>query len=159
MTVLFSYTDSDKLRSVLGVSVEELEDAIIAYRDLEKEINVSLHDWLPNHATIYGAGNGIGATADQVYQADLLVLYCTYYAGFLVLTSPLTAIQKISDGKNLTERFSSTDPKAMQGALLLRAQNYQGLLLAAQGQTTTNSLMLTQFSGAGLADDPVTRSA
>lgn len=150
-----SYTDTDRIRSVLGIDEEDVSDDQIANRDLEKELRLDLLTWVSTHATVYDAGQVSNATETEQSAADALVLYCTYFCAVLVAKSlQLSAPQQISDGKNAMSRFATIDWPGIMDHLWERREFYKAALQGALSTTTVRTY--SPFSGVGLGTDPVT---
>ena len=149
------YTDTDKIRSVLGVDVKDVNDARITDRDPEKELRMDLLSWIPTHAALYAAGIANGASETQISISDALGLYSTYFCGKLVAKSlQLAAPQAISDGKNSLSRFNTIDWQGLNNFLSERAAFYKSLLQELV-VTTSTTVDYIAFAGVGLAVDPV----
>lgn len=147
------YTNTDQIRSALGISLEDMPDTVITDRSLATELSVDLHTWLPTHATIAADVS----TAQAVFLSDSLKLYCAYFCAAAIAESPLAFIQKISDGKNSADRFTNLDWKEIVNGLTSRMAGFKQAILAVV--SPTNPLALTyvkQFSRIQPANDPVT---
>lgn len=149
------YTDTDRVRSALGVDSKDLSDKQITDRDIEKELRLDLLSWIPTHGALYDEGQSDTATEVQVSIADALTLYSTYYCAVQVSRSmQLATPQKISDGKNALDRFANIDWKALQAYLSERMATYKAFLID-NTTTPTNPVVPNFFTGVGLATDPV----
>jgi hypothetical protein len=154
LTVL--YTNTDKIRSALGLDDKDISDKQLTDRDLDKELRLDLTSWLPTHATLYTTGTSTEATDTQQLIADALVLYSTYYCSLLSARAMrLAAMQSHSDGKNTLERFATVDWQKIEMDLRERAAFYRDQLLALAAQSVTQ-VEIKFFEGVGLAVDPVT---
>ena len=149
------YTDTDRIRSVLGVDDKDIKDNQVTDRDLEKELRLDLLSWVSNHAALYTTGTTGTPTEPQKSVADALTLYSTYFCAILVVKSlQLAAPQAIADGKNSLSRFAAMDWQGMSAHLKERAAFYKTFI---QDATATNAVTVyTAFAGVGLAVDPVT---
>lgn len=149
------YTTTDQIRSMLGLTVEDMSDVQITDRSLDKELSLDLASWISTHATIYSTGRGPSATTIQSSQSDALQLYCAYYCAYLVAISmQMAAPQAISDGKNAVSRFSTIDWAGIQNRIQERLAFYKKFL-----QTSISATAATRpamFSVANLTTDPVT---
>jgi hypothetical protein len=150
------YTDTNQIRSVLGVELEDLSDTTITDRNLEKELRLDLLSWSPTHAALHAAGATVGATELAQSIADAITLYSTYFCSVLVVKSlQLAAPQSISDGKNTMSRFSTIDWQALTGHLKERLAFYKVFVQDSTSATPT-APVYNLFSGLGLSTDPVT---
>lgn len=156
MTVTVLYTNSDAIRAVAGVDDHDVSDATLTARKLDLELSADLRVWLPTHATVYSEGTAPGATASEQDQANLLILYATYFcAAQVVENAPLSMLQSVGDGKNTQSRFSKADLTALRERLREKADQFrQALIDLVPGGVGATSLTL--FSGVGLGVDPVT---
>jgi len=151
------YTDTDKIRSVLGVSQKELDDARIIDRDLGKELRLDLLKWIPTHAALYTDGTSSGASEEALSISDALVLYSTYFCSLLTVKAlKLIALHDISDGKNSMSRFATMDWQALQIDLQERVAFYKSLLSDLTAPSATAVAAYNPFTAVGLAVDPVT---
>jgi hypothetical protein len=147
------YTDTDRIREALQITVEDLADERFSKGTLELDLMLDLDDWIPAHATIYAAGLGANPTQDQLRQYHLLVAYSTYFCADQTLhTGPLSMPQNISDGKNTIERLD--DRQGLVEFIAGRMAKYKNLLTEA----VTGSAVARggHLIGVGSAYDPVT---
>ncbi len=153
-----AYTDTDQIRSVLGVDAKDMPDAQIMARALDKELKLELTRWLPSHSTLFTAGT-IGTPGEaEVAIADALQLYSTYFCAVLVIPSTqLAAPQAVSDGKNSMTRFAVNDWGRMKLELQEKQAYYKDMLVELSA-STVSSVGISLFSGVGLAVDPVVSS-
>jgi hypothetical protein len=105
MTQAVLYTDTDAIRSAVGVTTREVSDDLLTQQKLESQTKVSLYGWLPDHATRYAAGTATDATDQEVYVKDLIVLYCTYFGAVRVVEMIMALRRRVGDGKSEVERF------------------------------------------------------
>jgi hypothetical protein len=150
MPLQILYTDTDEVRSVLGVSEEDMSDAAIANRRLDLELFVDLHEWIPNHATLIADTS----TADAQYISNNLSLYCSHFCAWALARSPLAIPQKITDGANGIERFGSIDFSKLANTLKENADKYKSNILLALDSTATTKVV--QFSISTPDFDPIT---
>lgn len=142
------YTDTDQIRSVLGIDDRDMTDAQIADRNLAKELRLDLVSWLATHATLNTSGTE--------NEKDALNLYCTYFCAALVAVSvQMAAPQKVSDGKDSLDRFATIDWANITRKLNERTEFYRKLMQQLMGETTVTTTY-SLFSAVGLANDPVT---
>lgn len=152
------YTDTDQIRSVLGISRKDLSDEQLISRNLEKELQLDLSSWVPNHATIYSQAYSGVATDIQQNMSDSITLYSTYYCAKLVLTTLQMGLKKsISDGKNALNRFDAVDWDKLYDRMSERVTFYRQYVV--QNNTTvatTAPVSRIMFSISGSSRDPVT---
>jgi len=150
------YTDTDRIRSVLGVDDQDLSDTKITDRDLVKELRLDLLSWTPTHAALHAAGILNTATETEQSIADAITLFSTYFCAVLVIKSiQLSAPQAISDGKNSMSRFAVIDWQALTLYLKERMAFYKVFVqdsASAAPVTVTYNL----FAGVGMSTDPIT---
>jgi hypothetical protein len=151
------YTSTDQVRSIMGCTVEDIDDATITGRDPVTELTADLYTWLPTHATIASEGSAQTPTALQSHKYNLLKLYSAYYVASLVMEAILTIIPaKISDGKNIMGRYENKQELVtMQGKAYDKAMKFKAALLEYAGTTVTPMAM---FKGVGSSYDPVTNT-
>jgi hypothetical protein len=151
------YTDTDQVRSVLGLSSKDLDDAQLVSRKLDTELKLDLVSWLPTHAALYATGNDVGAADADKNIADALVMFSTYFcAGLVGMSLPLGAPQSISDGKNSMARFTPHAWQELTSKSQERMSFYKNLLQELVSTATGAVTNYSQFAGVGLSIDPVT---
>lgn len=154
---LVIYTDTDQIRSVLGLSDKDMDDTQLVSRNLAVELKLDLVSWLPTYATLYDAGLAPTATATEQSITDGLTMYCTYFCASLVsMSAPLAAPQSVSDGKNSMSRFSPMAWQDLTTKTSERMAFYKNLLQGLVGSVTGAVSNYAQFATVGLAVDPVT---
>lgn len=143
---VIGYTDSSQIRATLGIDEEDISDEDMLARNLDKELNLDLFSWLPNHESI----------AFTSEQEDALQLYATYFCAALVADSlKMAAPQSVSDGKNQLNRFSeASDWEKLKASLWSRAATYKKFLVDALGTPSVKTIKM--FSGVAASYDPVT---
>lgn len=151
------YTDTDAVRSVLGITEEDIKDDDLVARDLLRELRIDLNTWLPTHAAIYAYGDLTTPTDTQVTQYDLLVTYAKYYCALLVARSTLAlaAAQQVGDGKNTMARFTPFSLQQLQEQLAGKVMEMKNALATLFSAEATTVVSLAQFTGVGQAIDPV----
>lgn len=151
------YTDTDFLRSLLGVSVKDLPDARLAARNLEKELTMDLNSWVSNHATLSDAINMGTATVEETAAFDAITMYSAYFCAKLVIPSlQLGASQAVGDGKNTLERFSTMDWEKLTEQIGERVAFYKKVALANITLEVSTTATFKPFTLVGSAYDPVT---
>lgn len=121
------YTNTDAIRAAVGVTDTEIPDSMVTDQQMERQVKTALYSWLPTYATLYATGSADGATEEEVYVKDLLVLYCTYYGAVRMVEMIMAMRQRVSDGKSEVERFV-IDWSALLEALKGRLDEVQSLL-------------------------------
>jgi len=150
------YTDTDQIRSVLGVDDQDLSDPQITDRNLEKELRLDLLSWVPTHAASYELGISGSATDAEQSIADSLNLYCTYFCTILVIKSlQLSAPKSVSDGKNALSRFDTIDWQGLTLHLKERLAFYKVFIQDAASSTPIAPVYVL-FQGLSLTTDPIT---
>lgn len=156
---LILYTDTDRIRSILGVSDQDIKDDQITARGLSKELRLDLLSWAPAHEALYYAGSLGSATDMEQSLADSLTLYSTYFCTVLVVKSlQLSAPQSISDGKNSMNRFATMDWQGLTLHLKERLAFYKVFIQDAASATPVVPVY-NPFAGIALATDPVISSS
>lgn len=148
------YTDTNQIRSMLGLSEKDMSDAQITSRAIEKELSIDLASWVPTHLSVM-------TTAGDL--ADSLQLYCTYFCAVLTVSGvKLAAPQAISDGKNSVSRFNLIDFDRLKVELQERQAFYKRFVIngvaALAATSATPATRSPLFSVANLASDPVTNT-
>lgn len=158
MPVTVMYTNTDRIRSVLGLSAKDMSDAQVTDRNLATELRLQLASWLPTYATHYTAGKAPGATEALADIADGIELYCTYYCAQIIATSPslsLATPQQVSDGKNQISRFNQQDWENFRRLLEGKANHYRAIVEKAVN-SVSSATGPKFFSAVALGTDPVT---
>lgn len=150
------YTDTDQVRSVLGLTDKDLDDAQLVSRRLDIELKLDLVSWLPTYDALYLAGQEDEAEAEAVTIADALAMYSTYFcAGLVGMSIPLGAMQSISDGKNSLSRFTPLMWQELIATAQERAAFYKNLLQELVSSATGAVVNYAQLTIVGQSPDPV----
>jgi hypothetical protein len=150
-----AYTDTDAIRSALGVTDNEVTDAMLVDQRLALELTVDLDGWADGHAAAFAAGSLQGADAAAQLKANYISLYAQWYCAERVITNMKLAIpQMISDGKTEMRRFQMMDMDAVERAASARAAHYKSLLSLALGGTAETVMSFASRSTPTY--DPVT---
>lgn len=149
-----SYTTSDKILGMAGLSSDDVSDAFLVSSSLDKVLSVELFSWLPDHASVY-VEDTVSTTAQLRNNSDCLVLWCSYYGASRVLDAALTIKAKETDGKNAFERFATTDLLKLAEAARKQAGVYRQTLLTAL-DTTVAPTPMAALVGSSPSFDPVT---
>jgi len=117
-----AYTTTDAIRGAIGLTDNEVTDAMLVDQNLALELENDLLGWIPTHATLYAAGLDSGASAAEKQQAALLILYSQWFCAAQALTVMTLSIpQAIADGKDEMKRFQAMDLEALMERRLLNA--------------------------------------
>lgn len=155
LTIL--YTDSDGVRSVLGVESfsgtgqRELPDSMFVSSGMERQLRSDLYGWVPTHAAMISAGDDGAATDEQVYQADLIRNYSLYFVANKAAKMAYATRRIVSDGKSEMQRFE-IDWLAVADSMAVEAKEAKQLLqdlLSPSVATSFLSLVVPAY-------DPVT---
>lgn len=160
MLELIDYTSNDEIRAALGVSEEELEDATLAKQLYAMQLGFELGDITPElEQTFMTIKVSASKTAEQRKLYDVVKVFSAYVvAKYLLVSLPLFAPKRITDGRSEVERF--TDPfqdvrdGVAAGYLTLRNRVIDAL--AGVGIVVATASGRSYFATAGLATDPVT---
>lgn len=150
------YTDSDKVRGALGLTVQDVADAQICGANIEARLKEDLDGWLPTHAAIQTAGRASTATDAQKRTWLQLQLYSQFRAAsfFTPILATLVA-QKIADGQMEMQRFSNAKLQEINDDMRAQADHYQELLAPSLSDDGVG------FSPLGISvpgSDPVTNT-
>lgn len=105
------YTDSDAVRSALGVESfsdqnlqRELPDTMFSSQDFARQLRAALYSWVPTHADIIAAGDAPG-TDEEVHYADLVRNYSLYWCAWRAAMMAYATRRNVGDGKSELQRF------------------------------------------------------
>lgn len=156
MVAITNYTDTDAIRHAIGVTANEVPDAMLTGMKLEDRLESDLYEWLTSHATDYPTWTAVGASAAHQQNARNLRLYATYFCAAEVVAFQLAIPSMVGDGKNQLRRFEGVDFEQLAAYLADQAAKYRQLLDEAVNGTAQLSLTLL---GRAVPDyDPVTNS-
>ena len=134
---LSPYTTAAAVRGCLGVTDNELTDAMLSEQNLGLELEVDLKQWVPTYSTVYTTGMAIGAAEADRLSASYLTLYAQWFIAAQAVNLMVLAIpQMIADGQNDIRRFQQLDLERLQSAASDRARYYKRLLEEAMGTAT-----------------------
>lgn len=150
-----NYTGTDAIRGALGLTDNEVTDAMLVDQRLDLELSVDLELWVPTHASVYTAGIAYGATPTEVLKANYLLLYAQWFCALHVTKFMRLAIpQMVGDGKAEMRRFQAFDLDQLEATANSRAIYYKSLLYAATGGAAAATTV--SFASVGVPDyDPV----
>lgn len=159
MADILEIINTTQVRSLLGVSDEDLSESEFDPDNVELELKMSLDEDAIDYDTIKAVSEGT-PTVDELKQYNYLKLYCLYAATIIVIPRlRLAATQKVSDGDNSMERF--LDPKfdVLEGKYESKKAQYKRALEdTIAGSPTSDAPTYSQFGSAPPAYDPVTGS-
>lgn len=154
---LATYTTPDEIRAVLGVSDEELADAVILLPTYDKALRLDLYAVDSGLETLYTSKKGSALPADEMF-LTLTDLFATYsVAKHLTESLPNFAPRTISDGKASMQRQLNPEELVIR-AVREGYQKYRTQLLAAVASftATTISSAAPVFMVTARGVDPVT---
>ena len=162
--MLYSVTATD-VRAVLGVSITEIPDSVLALTMFDNLVSLELEDISLTLATDYTTVNAIvSKTAADTRFLKVVTLYATYlYANLCLEQLPLFAAQTLTDGRASFTRQS--DPyesvkvgiAGMLSSLKVRLLSAYAALYPATTLPVTAATFTSTLS-TGLAVDPVTNA-
>jgi hypothetical protein len=162
MATLQDFTSADEIRSVLGVSPEELEDSTIGlalyYRQLQFDLTEISSSLESAYLTVLALPES-GRTVIQQKFFDVTAVYSAYFVSRLLLTSlNAFAPKQITDGKATVVRTDDPFKLVREGVNAQYAVMRTRLLAAyaATGGGVGNKLTRVYTTSAGLSTDPVT---
>lgn len=165
--MLTEFTDSDRIRAVVGVSDHELPDDVLTSPDFETLIALDLDDVASGLLDEFRVVSAIlypSRTFSQQRFFDVTQLFCTYSVAKQLLT-PLgyLAERRLQDGRAMKERvedpFSTTRDGVNAMYSSLRIKLSAAFVTATGGTATPLTRVLPTLSvGVGLATDPVTNA-
>jgi len=148
-------TDTDRVRSVLGISEKDMSDERLTVRDLEKELNFDLTSWVTNLQTLLDNVNSGTATAIESSIVDAIGLYSTYFCARLVVPSlQMGALHSVSDGKNTMDRFATVNWDQLYDRMSERTAFYKKFI-SDNNVSVSITQVFKPFSLASAAYDPV----
>lgn len=160
------YTSADQVRSVLGVSTDELSDLTLGLPIYSQHLAYVLDSVNSSVRTTFLTIEGIDVgsrSAAQVKYYDAVCLYSTYCSALQVGQGLyLAAPKSISDGKAVMSRFSEAPFKQLLDGLQASVNKYLDYLNDAiselAGGSATTTITPNFFGVAGMTD-PVTNEA
>lgn len=150
--VILSLTDSDEVRSALGVTSRDVSDTFITSRNVDRELRIALNEWLPDYATRLATWNADTATYQT--ELDLLKSYAMYMSAY-ILSSGLEflVVREISDSKMTAARFSNTKLDEIRTSMYSKASKFRRMLEEKLGLPTNGTPSI--FSSVSPSYDPV----
>jgi len=158
-TILDTVTDTDQVRSVIGVSDRDLSDEEFDTPRVQLELTIAMDESSIDYTTVVTDGEGATPTVNEVKRYNYLKLHSLYFCAALVFPRlRLLATQKMSDGDNAMERFLDPEFSDMESKFSAKAQAYKNSLAAAISDTTVTTTIDSPLSGVAPSYDPVTGS-
>jgi hypothetical protein len=156
---LVQFTSYEEVRAAIGVSEEELPDAVIGLPMYLQSLLLDLDEIHEDVDTTYVALTGTLDADEQRFQR-LVQLFATYSVARTLLTGlDLFAPKRIQDGRAELERTEDPYAAVREGVLAMYGrvrlkliEAFETLVPAAEVSVTT----LTWGSSVGIAADPVT---
>lgn len=165
MATLTDFTSYDEIRAVLGVSVDELEDATLALPIFFTSLVFDLTDLADDMDTVYLTIAALPAversTAQQRFH-DVAQLYSAYSTSKQLLTSlPLFSPKKMLDGRAEFDRQADPFEDVRAGVIEGLSQAKKRLLSLYAAVTSVTPATTTVSAPAfvlatGIVIDPVT---
>ena len=157
---ILKLTDSDSVRTALGVTDKDVSEEYFDQSDLETELELQLHSWLPDYISIVTTAVSGSPTADEERAFSHLCMYAKYFCADVVSKSTnFMVAQMESDGENEYQRYQDNSIDKLVGSIRRKLAthrdflaNYAVTAFSADAETTTYS----QFGKATPAYNPVT---
>lgn len=163
--MLTDYTTYDDIRSALGVSADEIEDATLALETWDNHLQFKLDDinaLLPESYTEIVAISVASRTSTQAKLYRATRLYATLaVADALTASLPLFGPKDISDGKATVSRFADSPYKAVVLKVQSQFEEAKTRLVNAWAELNASSSVRaprTYMSTSSPTTDPVTGS-
>lgn len=154
---ILTLTDTDEIRSALGVDDKDIADALITNLNPEVDLQADLMTWVPTYQTIISEGAAGTPTDEQTLKYLKLKLYAKYFISAIFASSGGNSIlQKLSDGSNEGTRFTNVSLAKLQLDLQGRADGAKAALELLITPTTGASY--SHFGTVQPAYDPVTNT-
>lgn len=159
MTIsILALTDTDQVRSIVGLSERDLDDAKFDPIRTGLELKVWLTGLGIDYATIISDGTTGSPTTIQTSRYDYLMLTSTYKCATIIMPRVrMVSAQKLGDGDNTMERFVSPGFDQMVNDFRAATSSYLKSLVAAIASTTVATVAgVSPLSGVAPGYDPVT---
>lgn len=95
MAVNILYTNTDAIRSAVGLDDSDVEDSIITAQHMKEQMTLALAKFLPTHE-------------DDAYDPEIKVvmtLWCMWFGALRLAESPLATPKQFGNGKDDLQRF------------------------------------------------------
>lgn len=161
-TPITNYCTTDEIRSILGTSDVEVEDATILSLGYKVRLQERIYDISPNLATYYATLVAqVSRTVQEQRLVDLIKAYSAYVvAQALAEAGPLAMFQSLADSKAKIERTENPFEQikeSIAGSLVYLESRvtslYTQLVPGAEVTPTTKQIFIVSV---GIAVDPVT---
>lgn len=155
MISILGLTDTDEIRSAIGVEEVELSDKDITNRRPQQDLEADLMAWVPTYPTVISEGTAALPTDEQKLKYLQLKLYSKYFVSFLTASAGLNSIlQKRSDGSNEAIRFTNVKMTELKNELASFRDDAKSQLIDLITPTTEDTY--SQFGIVSPSYDPVT---
>lgn len=151
-----NYTNADAIRGAIGLTDNEVTDAMLKDQNLSVALMLELDTWLPTHKAIYQAGRVDVPSSAELAQFGMLRLYSMWWCACRAAKMVLAIPEKISDGKAEMKRFNDLDLEAIAVEACGMATRYQNQLQEELGETVTAASSHSIMGSASPDYDPVT---
>ena len=157
---LTDYTSYDEIRAVLGVSDDEIEDQTLGLPIYENQLGFEFDDISPTLIPLLDALDGQSSkTADELRLERIVSVFAAHaVARHLLMSLPLFAPKRVTDGRAETDRFVdpfttlTSDVTAAYHSIRRRLVQALGAAIAPQPAGTPREYLAVSR----LAVDPVT---
>lgn len=160
--MLVDYTTFDDIRSVLGVSTDELEDTTLALETWDSILLLDLEEVNANLASAYATVVAIASASRTAAQAKFYRatrLFATLaVANSLTASLPMFGPKSISDGKATVSRFADAPYKAVIKSVQGQYEVNRDRVKQAYAELSSSSSVVTArsyLSAASPTVDPV----
>lgn len=158
MAIEVLYTNTDAIRSALGVTASEIADAQITDLGISDQLLFSLETVYPDYATLKTAIDGGSATDAEKRLWKALQLFCMYESAYIMTPELQTLLaQKITDGDAEMQRFQKDNLEDTISRIIQARNKYVSILTAANTGIIAPKT-LVHFGTAQPAYDPVTNT-
>lgn len=162
MSNLSFFTSADEIRSVLGVSEEELDNLTLALPIYVKTLQFDLAAISSTlEASYLAARANVSRTEQEQRLLDVVQVYSAYATSKTLLTSlPLFAPRSITDGRSKLDRVEDPFAGVKEGVdtMLARLRKLVVAALAALGTEVAAVTPRAYFGVAGLSVNPITNA-
>jgi len=149
-------TDTDQVRSVLGLTEKDLSDKDFDVPSVELELIMALTEDGIDYTTVISEGTGASPSADQTKRYNYLRLYSIYSCAVILIPRlRLAAVQKIGDGDNSMERFTKPQFEKLQKSYESKVESFRIALQSAISGSATQTTINSPLSGVPPTYDPV----
>ena len=156
MIPLLGVTNSDAVRTALGVSDEELNDEYIESSEVAIELQEDLADWCSlSISDLIDNFESSTPDADKLRQLRLISLYAKYFCAYTIAqAADLLFVERQGDGQNDSQRSRRTSYNDLLNRLSASMNKYRDMVNASAGDPVSSPASV--FSGVIPGFDPVT---